>query len=431
MALSIGWEATFHTIAKKIDLLTRALSAKKFYFNAPEREVFEDLKETINNDTFRYHIDDQKPLYLQTDASTDSYGAILYQIKSYNKKDLPELQQQLSEQLGEVDRHPVLPTAGKGVPKTYKISKIAYETDTYDINKLVKEKDFVHVVRVVAFHSCLFRGAQAHYGILEKEMYSIFHSLKHFKDHLFAVPATYLITDSQPLLWLMKFRNLGISKLERMIVQITSLPFKIIVSHVAGKVNVADCLTRWAWKVPEVTTSREARRNAFIVQVPFPIGKLVSLQDIIQKLQDTPDLVSIGKVRATPAHRTLPRIIEEADPIMTIARSSEIVTLERLYHEALARNVKSVNVFSPLQDLYESLSIKNIVKEQGLDDNLKPLIEQAKFDAEEKGQYYLYKGVLLRRRDKKDSLEDGQIVVPTKLIGHVLAFFHFQHTHWQ
>ena len=54
----------------------------------------------------------------------------------------------------------------------------------------------------------------AFYGTLEKETLALVTSIMNFRDMIEAAPITFIITDSQPLLWALKHResNLKISR---------------------------------------------------------------------------------------------------------------------------------------------------------------------------------------------------------------------------
>jgi RNase H-like domain found in reverse transcriptase len=63
-------------------------------------------------------------------------------------------------------------------------------------------------VRPISFYSKLFSTAQvARYCAMEKEIMAFMFSLAHFRDIFESVPLVYILTDSQPLLWLLRHRD--------------------------------------------------------------------------------------------------------------------------------------------------------------------------------------------------------------------------------
>ena len=54
--------------------------------------AFEKLKEISSNETLLYFIDSKLPVFLDVDASQTAYGGLCYQIKTYSRDDLPDLQ---------------------------------------------------------------------------------------------------------------------------------------------------------------------------------------------------------------------------------------------------------------------------------------------------------------------------------------------------
>jgi hypothetical protein len=138
---------------------------------------------------------------------------------------------------------------------------------------------------------CLFQKAQCNYSALGSEGLALILSLEHFQDILHAVPATYVLTDSSALCFLLGWRSQGLPKLERYIVRMLALPFQMIIGHVRSSWNVADGLTRMLWRVPSIRPT-DVKRAEFI-RCPFTPGDIVSPQDIIEALERDPNIVII------------------------------------------------------------------------------------------------------------------------------------------
>ena len=54
--------------------------------------AFEKLKQICSTETLLYFIDSKLPVFLDVDASQTAYGGLCYQVKTYSKDDLPDLQ---------------------------------------------------------------------------------------------------------------------------------------------------------------------------------------------------------------------------------------------------------------------------------------------------------------------------------------------------
>jgi hypothetical protein len=152
------------------------------------------------------------------------------------------------------------------------------------------DDDMVHIVRPIGYTSCLFKGAMKNYTILEKEATAIIKALAYFQQHLYCSPKAYVLTDSQSFLWALRFRSLGISRLERICIKLLSVPFKIIITHVKGEGQPADFLTR-IYKVPSSDSgiTNALAKQATVVSTPFPVGQIVTPAQILQKIQELPD----------------------------------------------------------------------------------------------------------------------------------------------
>jgi hypothetical protein len=70
-------------------------------------------------------------------------------------------------------------------------------------------------VRPLSFYSKSFSIAQVtKYSAMEKEFMALMLSVLNFRDYLAAVPITYVLSDSQPILWALKHKDTNV-KLSR------------------------------------------------------------------------------------------------------------------------------------------------------------------------------------------------------------------------
>ncbi len=243
-------------------------------WNEEHKHHFESLKKEVTDRSFLYFPDNSMPIYLATDCSETFHAALLYQVKSYTQEDVEQLKEQLADfpPSSIPTKHPVLPKAGKQVPNAFKLQpdnesqgqithKLAAINRTgRDLTQIVNDPDTVHQVRVLGLFSGTFQGPAQNYTILEKESVAMLLAIEHFKDFLTMNNKVFVVSDCQAFLWLLRLRQLGISKVQRMCVRLCSYSFKIIVSHIPGANNPVDLLTRVHKKQQFVCVPRRQSR---------------------------------------------------------------------------------------------------------------------------------------------------------------------------
>ena len=183
-------------------------------------------------------------------------------------------------------------------------------------------------------------------------------------------------------------RNLGISKIERMSIRLFSYNFKIIVAHLKGSVLPADLLTR-LYHVPKPSTVRlKDAKQASIVNCPFPVAQIVTVQDIVQALQKSPELVAL------PAPNTERTVVE----------------------------VNKLSLSSLSKELEATLSRDQLQKAQNDDPDLRPVVQKL-VQGESIPGFALRQGLLYKVRPTNSSLPPG-IIVPDALVPSLFAYFH-------
>ena len=181
----LAWLSAFiQNYSKKISPFTAMLSSKEFTWTEELLQNFEALKREISTNSFIYFPDYDEPFYLASDICKDSYASILYQVKTYSKEDLP----QLEAGAGDVNNfpsstvptcHPVLPGPGKGVPPNLALQATdgqpSTKTHLLALNKgddtlttVMKTTDTVQHVRVVSFSSGVFFRSNGKLFIVRK-----------------------------------------------------------------------------------------------------------------------------------------------------------------------------------------------------------------------------------------------------------------------
>ena len=207
-----------------------------------------------------YNIDHNLPLYLSVDASQCGVGGFLYQLKFYNKT--PEGESQMQHDLGYVPEKGMadflLPgvSPGRNTPQVTDFlqnKNTANEFDTchtLNTDKTMTEKiemlqnKVIHV-RPIAWYSKTFtQGQVVNYVAMEKEFLALILTLMNFRDYIESVPITYVLSDSQPVLWALKHSGESL-KLARHLMKLWELNINIVVVHIAGQKNaIADWLSR-------------------------------------------------------------------------------------------------------------------------------------------------------------------------------------------
>ena len=82
----------FAKICEPLLEYVRTDTPKKFKLSTEAMSAFEKLKQICSNETLLYFIDSKLPVFLDVDASQTAYGGVCYQVKTYSKDDLPDLQ---------------------------------------------------------------------------------------------------------------------------------------------------------------------------------------------------------------------------------------------------------------------------------------------------------------------------------------------------
>ncbi len=216
-------------------------------------------------------------------------------------------------------------------------------------------------------------------------------SIEHFADFIKMSEKTYVITDCQAVLWMLRLRQLGVGKVQRMCVRLCSYPFELIVAHIKGANNPADLLTR-IHKAPIVVRPKEAKR-ATVVATPFEQGEVVTLADIIRELERDPQMVHVP----LPEPKKMPKD---------------------------AKMVAAVTVSSLSKELMKLLSKESMIAAQEEDEKIKE-IRQKLLLGEQPGSYVLFKG-LVSKIPRRGADGDPRVVVPQKLVAPLFAFFHLQ-----
>ena len=111
--------------------------------------------------------------------------------------------------------------------------------------KIAILKNKVVHVRPISWNSKTFtQGQVINYVAMEKEFLALLLTVMNFCDYIESVPVTYVLSNSQPVLWALKHSGESL-KLARHLMKLFELNINIVCVHVAGHKNsVADFLSR-------------------------------------------------------------------------------------------------------------------------------------------------------------------------------------------
>jgi hypothetical protein len=260
----------------------------------------------------------------------------------------------------------------------------------------------------------------ASYATMEKEMYALLLSVDNYRDYLEAAPLTYVLTDSQPVCWAIKFKNDKL-KLSRWLVKLYEFNINFIVTHVSGDKNgVADFLSR-LYYVHEDKNDKKEKDNTFgpktamHIKSPFSPFSVLTKDDIISGFEadavvpcSAPDLCHLNVNNFL--YKNLGPFVPSYTCLDEAQSNKKILTVENFS-------------FTP-NSLEKFLTLENILKEQLLDPDLSKIYEALENGDGKNGKYLIKKGILCKTF-VNDYRPDG-IVVPKKLVPYVLTSYHFQ-----
>ncbi len=408
-----NWLSSFiPNFSAKMAPFTDLLNGKDLQWNDDLQIAFERIKNSISESAFLYFIDQNAPVYLCSDASGSDFASFLYQCTAYSAADLPQLRAaagkpELLPAPTLATQHPVLPPAGAGVPRAFPLQAdpsdpsatathllAAVNVQGKDLSAIMRHEGVVYHVKAIAYHSGVFKGAMVNYSTLEKEATALVLATEQFSHLLQCASLTYLVTDAQSIVWLLRFRNTGVSKLERLIIRLLALPFHVVVAHIPGRHNPADLFTRTQHYVPPQSSLKEAKK-AIVVKSPFPVGEVVEPQTIIAALLADPGIV------ASPPHNAVVEGQPKVDMLTASSRQVLVTSLATLEHE-----------------LSQALSHENILHEQRRDEVCRPIIDQ--LQSHKPVPTYVLTNDLLCRVVGPTTV----VVAPSALIGTIIALFH-------
>jgi len=414
-ALIPDYSQTIHPLTKLLK------KDEPFIWGPDQQKTYEYLKEILTERTVLYFIDQTAPIYLAADASDKFIAGILYQVKSYTPEEIPALLESLkhTKELHKLPPpkhptvHPLLPKGSLGIPSPFTLTTEGINSPHNPINinslneniepeliECLDSKDKLHVVCNVGYYSSSLSKSQAAYSIIEKEALAVVSSLEFFKPQLQGASKVYVLSDSRPFLYIMKLMRCGISRLQRWSIRLFSLPYEIIMVHIKGCCNVADSLTR-VWAVEDDDCEKPDMKEAIIVTSPFKLGQLITYEDILQVLEEKPNLVSY-KVKEKVKSKS-----KTTKPTPVMIKNVKI-------------NYIGTSIVSELEKMLTLAEISNAQLTDSFCKNIPKL--------KTKDEYYQFQNIWYKKRKNQTDFEnsDGRIVVPRALVSPVIALFHME-----
>ena len=421
----------FSTACYPLYALLKDQKTKKFELTKEAMVAYDALKEFLKKETINYHPDFTKPLYLAVDASQVGCGAFLYQVDSY-----PKTEQGKAKMLKKLGFEPeqkntpyVLPgiSPGKNTPVVTDFLRDPEDHKKWDkhntleqevtmTEKLKKIQDTVFHVRPICWFSrCFTQGQILRFSTMEKEFLALMIALLNFRDYIEAAPITYVLSDSQPVLWAMKHKETNV-KLSRWLLKLFELNINIVLTHIEGPKNaIADYLSR-IYCVPDSRSNKDSLspKSAQHIAPTFMPLQVLTKEDILKGFSDEivtpcsmPDLCHLN------VNNSLFRGIGPFEPKFTC-----------LDQPASVKKILSEPDFclSPAS-LQKFLTVSNISEHQRKDPLLSQLIEQLERGAVI-NKWFLEKNILCRHF--KDTNQNSVITIPESLIPYVLALYHFK-----
>ena len=433
--------------------LTELLKQKIFCFPETARKAFENIKSQLTENLMLFHPDFSKSIVIQSDASNTSVGAIAYQCYTY--KNTVEDRKKILEKWGLTKMNQIksapksvipLTTPGKNTPPPFDLStgrEVTIDQSIFNDESSEEnssgEKKIIVVCPLQYFSKKFSTDQQKGWTILEKECCGILLSLTNFADLLWATSSqgveNFLCTDSQPLVWLLRFKDGSNAKLTRWILTILSFPFKLIVGHCAGKkLTGADYLSRIWTPSQENDAEKLDPKKAIFVKPAFPVGSIITTQDIFNALERDPNLVStepfesdIIEVNSKCCSIKLGKDNPPFNPSIEdiwMDRISFKVTVEKVEREVFLLE-KGPRYGLSLKELSDKLTHENLIELQKMDPALRPVRRRIE-EGDNTIKYYLFRDLLMLPGQSGQKEDKGRIVVPSHLTSTVLALYHMR-----
>ena len=469
----------FSTAMAPVFHLLKGQKDKKFTMTAEADLAISNIKKYLQSESMIYNPDFSKPLYLTTDASQVGIGAFLYQVDVYDKT--PEGEKECLAKLGYIPETNLgahlLPgvSPGRHTPIVTDFLKYKEDDKKYDhMNVLNSEvtmtekltdldTKIIHV-RPIVWYSKLFSSSQQlKYTAMEKEFLGLMLATLNFRDYIESAVITYILTDSQPVLWALRHKDETV-KLSRYLLKLFEMNVNLVFVHLEGKRNsVADFLSRMYMVEDNTKKAIDFKPKSAQHVIPsFPPFSVVTKEQVIEAFNDS-SVVICKEPAENLCHLNVNSFLyrglgpfehnytcldtSQATKQLKIKMPSEYRYKSANVHipkTVFVHNEQSINKaetsaendyvsrkitkqmehfgFTPTS-LQRKLTNAEIIKHQRNDVNLSKIITHIE-EGNVSESYYLSKNIL-NKKFKNESLPHN-IVLPRSLVPFALAMLHFR-----
>ncbi len=278
-----------------------SIKSEKVNLNDIERKAFLELKRLATKPTMLAFIDPKKPIYLETDASNTGYGAVAYQVDTYDTSAYSTLQSEMErtmnltvEEINDELKHIIHQYVNNlEVPhyepedKPSSASQTNFSPFLNGELKVIKKKQKIFVPRTIFFVSKKFSESQVRcWSSLMKELTAILDCIEKRSDYLSMAKEVVVVSDCSACMYLYH-QSKSNSLMSRYMARLACYPFKILVKHKSGeKLTLADNLSRiFVIDSEEYNRDKIPHNAGIIVRNPFPLGSVITTSDIITLLQ--------------------------------------------------------------------------------------------------------------------------------------------------
>ena len=400
---------------------------EKFEWTKEAQDALTYFKQVITEDLITFWPDFTQPIYVCTDASEYSFGAMAYQILEIDTS-----QENWKETIPtslKAPLKPIFPVSGSGVPSPFCSQDpqlVLQEFEKMNLNMKVDPErsntDKYYYLKPVAYYGRAFSAQQRRWTALEKEASALSSTLVGLHEMLKNFTTVYCIVDSQSLLYLLKGEQMKNNKITRWVLQIkeyTNASYFFL--HCKGKLHtLADTLSRNVFipMIKEETHGRVNLKKPLMVSSPFRSGEMVNLQQVERLLREFPNLVY--------------QFASEQPPPLSIKQIEKLQAKTPLRYSNL---IYSSNV----RLLLKYFTDAEIQKEQGKDElcgKVRRLLHQQATNDQEDCKvdcvkrhdhtyYYKFCDLYYRRKALGDPPDGtGRLIVPESRIMVLFALYH-------
>ncbi|MBM3937405.1 MAG: DDE-type integrase/transposase/recombinase [Sphingomonadales bacterium] len=358
-------------------------------------------------------------------------GGLLYQVESFDKTHEGEKQMLskfgfLPETNAEINLLPGI-SPGRNTPVVKNFVRDPKDISKHDITgsletplsmteKIDKLKDKVFLVKPISFYSKTFTQSQTlKYSAMEKEFLALVTIIMNFRDYVEAAPLTYVLTDSQPVLWALKHKDSCV-KLTCLLLKHYEFNINFVCCHLAGERNgVADFLSR-LMVVPN-DTRRDPQQLTYKmgqhIDLKFPVGKILTKDESLSLFKE--DFVTPCKNPNNCYLDVNSNLYRGIGPFNYKPSSCSDPQILKI-------TTQMFNLGFTLFELQKVLDPENISKHQENDEKLEKIL-QLPVETLAKAKFSIDTNKILHKINAKDQ---SVIMVPRSLVPYVLALFHFQ-----